>query len=129
MGFVPRELIGSIQSSGLNITQDVVRMRIQRLGLPLRFSDIRELFASFSVKNLKQPEIDFLQGRVSSSVFMQNYFNPMWIADLKKRAIENVHDLLKMTARKSETAGIYFRKSKKANFRINNACENKKCHL
>ena len=60
----------------------------------MRFSDIRELFASCSVKHLKQPEIDFLQGRVSTSVFMQNYFNPMWIADLKTRAITNLTDLL-----------------------------------
>jgi hypothetical protein len=97
MSFVSKELINSVQSSGLDITQDVVRMRMQRLGIPMRFSDLREYFASCSVKHLKQPEIDFLQGRVSTSVFMQNYFNPMWITDLKKRAIENIHDLLEMT--------------------------------
>jgi hypothetical protein len=97
MSFVPYQLIESVQLSNLDVTEDVVKKRLQRRQLPLKFSDLRELFASCSVKHLKQPEIDFLQGRVSTSVFMQNYFNPVWIADLKKRSIENANDLLNIT--------------------------------
>ena len=36
----------------------------------------------------------FKQGRVSSNVFMRNYFNPTWIIDLKKRALTYANELL-----------------------------------
>jgi hypothetical protein len=54
----------------------------------LRFVDIQELHASLSTKHLKQPEIDFLHDRISTNVFMANYFNPALIADLKERAFK-----------------------------------------
>jgi intergrase/recombinase len=97
MSFISRELINAIRLSDLRVTKDVIDKRIQRLGLKLCFSDLRELWASYSVKNLRQPEIDFLQGRVSASVFMRNYFNPTWITDLKRRAIKNASELLALS--------------------------------
>jgi hypothetical protein len=39
-----------------------------------------------------------LQGRISTSVFMRNYFNPVWVTDLKKRALKNSEDLLSLTS-------------------------------
>jgi len=39
-------------------------------------------------KYLKESEINFLHGRVSASIFMQNYFNPAWISDLKEYSRE-----------------------------------------
>ena len=60
------------------------------------FSEIREVYASLAVKTLRQPEIDFLQGRVSSNVFMRNYFNPNWIDDLKKRVLDHADIMLKL---------------------------------
>jgi intergrase/recombinase len=55
--------------------------------LKSRFGDIREYYATFMTKFLNPAEIDFLQGRVSASVFMRNYFNPVLIGDLKKRVL------------------------------------------
>jgi hypothetical protein len=94
MSFVSKELIDQAIASGLEVSQDVIRKRMQRAKFKLRFSDLRELWASRSIKNLRQPEIDFLQGRVSASVFMRNYFNPTWIVDLKRRALKNADKLL-----------------------------------
>jgi hypothetical protein len=42
---------------------------------------------------LKESEIDFLHGRVSTSVFMRNYFNPALIGDLKERVFKAVAEL------------------------------------
>ena len=42
---------------------------------------------------LSQPEIDFLQGRVNSNTFMQHYFNPTLISDLKERTLEGIKNL------------------------------------
>ncbi len=97
MSFVSKELIDAVRLSDLRVTKDVIDKRIQRLGLKLCFSDLRELWASYSVKNLRQPEIDFLQGRVSASVFMRNYFNPTWISDLKERTLKNASELLTLS--------------------------------
>jgi hypothetical protein len=94
MSFASAELISKVAASGFKPSTDIIKKRLQRCGLNLRFSDIRELFASRSVECLKQPEIDFLQGRVSSSVFMANYFNPTWISSLRKRALKNERRLL-----------------------------------
>jgi intergrase/recombinase len=97
MSFVPNELINRVGTSGLIPTKDMIERRIRRRKLKLCFSDLRELWASRAVRHLSQPEIDFLQGRVSASVFMQNYFNPLWISDLKIRAIKNANILMKAT--------------------------------
>jgi len=51
---------------------------------------------------LTQPEIDFLHGRTSASIFMQNYFNPALISDLKERvfkAIEEIKTFLELNWR------------------------------
>jgi len=57
-------------------------------GLRLHFADIREAHGTLMTKHLKDSEIDFLHGRVSSSVFMKNYFNPSLISDLKARTFK-----------------------------------------
>ena len=58
---------------------DIIKKKIQRRRIELRFNDLREYRASKIVKYLKQPEIDFLMGHTSANVFMANYFNPVWI--------------------------------------------------
>ncbi len=94
MSFASKELINRVQQSKFKPTNDIIQRRLQRRGINLCFPDLREVWASKSVEYLSQPEIDFLQGRVSSSVFMANYFNPTWISSLKKRALKNEKKLL-----------------------------------
>jgi intergrase/recombinase len=89
--FVPKELIEKIKSP---LTHDMIKKRLQRRGLRSRFGEIRELYATCSTKHLRQPEIDFVQGRMSATVFARNYFNPILISDLKNRAITNANELL-----------------------------------
>jgi len=56
------------------------------------------------VKYLKQPEIDFLMGHTSANVFMANYFNPVWIKDLKERVLKGETEILKEA---NKTSGSY----------------------
>jgi len=44
-------------------------------------------------KYLRPSEIDFLHGRVSSIIFMRNYFNPALISDLKERAFKGISEI------------------------------------
>jgi len=67
------------------LAYDMIKKRIQRRRIELRFSDLREYWAYKMVKYLRQPEIDFLMGHTSVNVSMANYFNPAWIKDLKDR--------------------------------------------
>jgi len=65
-----------------------------------RVNELREYYATFMTRYLSQPEIDFLQGRVSASVFMRNYFNPALIGDLKVRVFQGISEIqTKISAR------------------------------
>jgi len=92
ISFIPKQLIERIsKSERLDWCQ--IQNWIKRKDLRLKFSDVREFWATYMTKHLRQPEIDFLQGRVSASVFMRNYFNPALIGDLKKRIFQAIEDL------------------------------------
>ena len=84
------EAIGRRQPLNYSSVQTIVRRKIRKQ----RFSDIREAHGTFLTKHLRQPEIDFIHGRVSANVFMQSYFNPALISDLKDRLSKGVSELL-----------------------------------
>jgi intergrase/recombinase len=93
VSFVPENLVNDICDSSKLLTTDQVKKLIQKRGLPLRFGDIREAHGTFMTKFLKESEINFLHGRVTSSVFMSNYFNPSLIADLKARVFQGIVEI------------------------------------
>lgn len=91
ISFVPFELVDRISKAApLNLYG--VQTAVKRV-LPLRFSDVREAQGSFMVKFLKEPEIEFIHGRVTGSVFMANYFNPALIADLRERVFKGIVEI------------------------------------
>jgi len=91
ISFVPADLIERIRNSDLEIGS---RHTIAKaIGRATHFSDLREAYASLLTKYLKASEIDFLQGRIGSSVFMQNYFNPALICDLKDRVFKGILEI------------------------------------
>ena len=93
ISFVPKELVKRICESMPFKSKHAVHKRVRMKGLPLRFADIREAHASILTRYLSQPEIDFLHGRVSANVFMQNYFNPKLIADFKDRIFKAIMEI------------------------------------
>jgi len=92
VSFVPQTLLDQIGKAE-KLNTDQVQHLVRRQDLKSRFSDIREAHATFMTKYLKTPEIDFLHGRVTSSVFMANYFNPSLIGDLKARAFQGIAEI------------------------------------
>ena len=67
----------------------------------MRYSDIRETHGTLMTKYLKDNEIDFLHGRVTSNVFMRNYFNPSLISDLKTRVFQTTCEIQQLTTQHS----------------------------
>ena len=94
VSFAPKSLVLRIAESGKPLNKHGVCTGIQRYGLPLRFGDIRELHGSIMSKHLSEAEVNFLHGRIGSSVFMSNYFNIKWITDLKKRMSRGVAEII-----------------------------------
>lgn len=92
--FVPETMIEQLAQNNIEISKKKIQKRIQKCGLQLRFGDIREAHGTFLTKYLKESEIDFLHGRVSTSVFMRNYFNPALISDLKRRTNRAITKIL-----------------------------------
>jgi len=93
VSFAPRDLISRV-SAAAPLKRDNVHTLTRRKKLKLRFGDIREAHGTFITRFLRQPEIDFLHGRISMNVFMANYFNPALIGDLKERAFKAAEVIL-----------------------------------
>jgi hypothetical protein len=94
ISFVPAELVGRM-SRGQRLDYCRFQKPVARKLGGVRFADVRELHGTLMTKWLRESEIDFLHGRVSSGVFMRNYFNPAWIGDLEDRALVGAGDILK----------------------------------
>jgi len=94
ISFVPKQLVEKIAfNDPLPDSRSAIQMRVKKQGLKLRFSDIREAHASFMTKYLRQPEIDFIHGRVTANIFMSNYFNPRFVPDLKQRVFKAIAEI------------------------------------
>jgi len=91
ISFAPRELIERISENKI-LTEDAIRNKVKRRGIPRRFSDTRELFGTLATKYLTDTETDFLQGRVST-VFLKHYFNPLLLDNLKTRAFRVIDEI------------------------------------
>jgi len=96
VSFISEAFPHQIVNYNNKVTRNIINCKLKRRNIRARFSDLREYYASVMTKYLKQPEIDFLQGRMSTSVFMRNYFNPAWIGDLRTRALQGANELLKV---------------------------------
>ena len=95
ISFVPKIFIERIVGyERLGNSNNCIRKRLKNAGLNMRFHDVRKAHATILTKYLRQPEIDFIQGRVSSSIFMANYFNPALISDLKERVFKGINEIL-----------------------------------
>jgi hypothetical protein len=94
VSYAPKHLIDTIAQKTPFASTYAVQRRLLKKGVPVRYSDVREQHATFMNQWLKREEIDFLQGRVSSNVFMSNYFNLSLIADLRVRADQGAREIL-----------------------------------
>lgn len=70
ISFISEDLVKRVAVSRF-FSKSAIENRIKRSELSSAFGDLREYWASYMTKYLRQPEIDFLQGRVSTSVLMR----------------------------------------------------------
>jgi intergrase/recombinase len=101
ISFIPKELIERISENRKTLTKFAIQSRLKRRTHQVRFGDIRELHGTLLARYLGVAEIDFLHGRVSTGVFMRNYFNPALIGDLQARAIKGIKEIQEKSQRGS----------------------------
>ena len=93
ISFIPTELVQRTSQKKPLTSPVAVQNLVRKKSLKMRFADIRETHATCMTKYLKDNEIDFLHGRVTSNVFMRNYFNPSLISDLKERTLQAIGEI------------------------------------
>ena len=93
LSFVSKEMVNRISQKELIASHFAIINSVRKKALKCHFSDIREAHGTLMTKYLKDSEIDFLHGRVTSSIFMKNYFNPSLISDLRVRASNATSDI------------------------------------
>ncbi|MGB9756302.1 MAG: hypothetical protein ACPLVJ_00770 [Candidatus Bathyarchaeales archaeon] len=94
ISFVPKSMVQRIAEDSSLKTASYIDKSMRHYGLRSRFSDLREFHGSIMTKHLNQNEIDFLHGRIGTSTFMANYYNPLWIGDLKQRVWKGISEIL-----------------------------------
>ena len=87
----------------------MIYFKLKRQGFNMRFSDSREYYATFMTKFLNPAEIDFLQGRLSTSVFMKNYSNPVLIKDLRRRVFPGISKWKRLYLKLCQLFSLVFR--------------------
>ena len=78
------------------MTYDSIKMKLQRKNMPLKMNQLRDYFATYMVRHgLIREEVDLLQGRISSDIFVRHYWSPSF-SEFKNRVLTAV-DLLNRT--------------------------------
>jgi intergrase/recombinase len=93
ISFIPKQLIEKVKMSEPLTSKHSVQQFVKKQGLKIRFADIREAHNTLLTKYLNQSEIDFIAGRVSSNIFMSNYYNPKMVSDLKDRIFKAIAEI------------------------------------
>jgi hypothetical protein len=93
--FLPKWLVEEISKQEKLTLYQISNWVRRDKKLKSRFPELREYYATFMTRWLSPAEIDFLQGRISGSVFMRNYFNPALITDLRERVFKGLTEIQK----------------------------------
>jgi intergrase/recombinase len=94
VSFVPNALVAEIGKGYVLASSSAVSKALRKAGVKPRFADIRENHGSFMTKFLNETEINFLHGRVANGVFMQHYYNPSLIGDIRERTFLGINEIL-----------------------------------
>ncbi len=74
--FIPQAFIDEITACE-TVYYSTLRKHLKKHGLNLRFSELRDYYATFLVHHgVIREEVDLLQGRIGQSIFMRHYFSP-----------------------------------------------------
>jgi hypothetical protein len=94
ISYAPEKIVEAIQDQEQLKSLDGTIKRLDNEKIHSRFSDLRELYASFMTQWLTPAEIDFLQGRITARIFMANYYNPQLVQGLTYRIDQGTTEIL-----------------------------------
>lgn len=86
ISFVPESLVNRIAKSQ-PLGYFTIRKRLNKSGLNVRINELRDWFGTYLLqKGVLKQEIDMLQGRIPSDVFIRHYWSPK-LKDLSERVL------------------------------------------
>ncbi|MEM2129698.1 MAG: integrase [Candidatus Bathyarchaeia archaeon] len=94
ISFIPENLVSAIASSE-PLTYSMIRKRLDRNNLRIRINELRDYFGTYMRKhNIQKEEIDILQGRIPSDVFIRHYWSPN-LKQLRDRILKAIDPIEK----------------------------------
>ena len=92
ISMIPEALVKEIAECK-PVTYEMPRRRLYRRGYKMRLNELRDYWGTFMVNNgLIREEVDLLQGRISKSIFVRNYWSPA-IKELRNRVFTAIKDI------------------------------------
>jgi intergrase/recombinase len=92
ISFVSQDLVTAIAQSQ-EVTYAMIRKRLNRQGLKVRINGLRDYFGTYLRKhNVTKEEIDLLQGRIPSEIFIRHYWSPK-LSELRNRLFKSIKGL------------------------------------
>jgi len=92
ISLVTPELLQLVLDSKPKIEYAALDTKLNRLGLPSRSKQLRKYYGTILRDVLPTEAIDFLEGRVSSSVFARYYYKP-FLADVRNKVMKVIEPL------------------------------------
>jgi len=92
ISFIPEYLINEIANSE-PLTYTSIVKRLNRKQMNVRFNELRDYYGTYLLnKNIKQVEIDLLQGRIPVKIFIRHYWSPK-LSELRDRVLKAITEL------------------------------------
>jgi intergrase/recombinase len=92
ISMIPEALVREIAETE-PVTYQMLRGRLYRRDMRMRLNELRDYWGTFMVNHgLIREEVDLLQGRISKSIFVRNYWSPA-IRELRDRVFKALEQL------------------------------------
>jgi intergrase/recombinase len=92
VSLITPELLQLVLENKPKIEYATLDTKLNRLGLPNRSKQLRKYYGTVLRDVLPTEAIDFLEGRVSSSVFARYYYKP-FLTDVRSKAMKIVEPI------------------------------------
>jgi intergrase/recombinase len=92
ISFIPESLINEI-SNCKPLTYQMIVKRLRRKNIKCRINELRDYFGTFLLQHgILEAEINLLQGRIPSSIFIKHYWSPK-LSELRDRVFKALNEL------------------------------------
>jgi intergrase/recombinase len=98
ISFIPESIVNEIANSQ-PLTYPMIRKKLDRSNLKVRINELRDYYATcMRSNNILREEIDMLQGRIPTEIFVRHYWSPK-LVELRDRIFNAIKSEIITTSR------------------------------